>query len=123
MSVQVLSRQESITFRICSYRLNTDVTNNFKDNSLPNDSNQVHLQKVIPTEADPDTTLEFDCFNVANESTVAHNRKTGSFSYDLTYVRIKLIPLGSILMRYQNLITSMATMKVFLLTNRRAILH
>ena len=25
---------------------------------------QVHLQKVIPTEADPDTTLEYDCFNV-----------------------------------------------------------
>ena len=42
----------------CSYRQNTDVTNNFKDNSLPNDSNQVHLQKVIPTEADPDTTFK-----------------------------------------------------------------
>ena len=49
-----------------------------------NDSNQVHLQKVIPTEADPDTTSEFDCFNVTNESTVAHNRKAEIFSHDLT---------------------------------------
>ncbi len=36
-----------------SYRQNTDDTNNFKDNSLLNDPNQVHLQKVIPTKADP----------------------------------------------------------------------
>ena len=71
---------------LCSYRQNTDVTNNLKDYSLPNDSNQAHLQKVIPTEADPDTTLEYDCFNVTNESTVAYNSKTESFSHDLTHI-------------------------------------
>ena len=43
------------------------------------------MQKVIPTEVDPDTTLEHDCFNVTNESTVAHNSKTESFSHDLTH--------------------------------------
>ena len=30
--------------------------------------------------------LEHDCFNVTNESTVAHNSKTESFSHDLTHI-------------------------------------
>ena len=61
-----LCNMKNKLLELCSYRQNTTnfVTNNFKDNSLPNDSNQVHLQKVIPTEADSDTTLEYDCFNV-----------------------------------------------------------
>ncbi len=81
-----LCNMKNKLLEVRSYRQNTDVTNNFKDNSLPNDCNQVHLQKVIPTEADPDTTLEYDCFNVINESTVAHNSKTESFSHDLTHI-------------------------------------
>ncbi len=102
---------------LCSYRQNTDVTNNFKDNSLLNDPNQVHLQKVILTEVDPDTTLEHDCYNVTKESNVAVKLRAFLTTL-LTYVRIKLIPLGSILMRYQSLVASMATMRVYSLTTK-----
>ena len=81
-----LCNMKNKLLELCSYRQNTDVTNDFKDNSSFNDPNQVHLQKVIPIEVDPDTTLEHDCLNVTNESNVAHNSKTESFSHDLTHI-------------------------------------
>ena len=112
-----LCNMKNKLLELWSYRQNTDDTNNFKDNSLLNDPNQVHLQKVIPTKVDPDTTLEHDCFNVTKESTVEVKLRAFLTTL-LTFVRIKLIPLGSILMRYQGLVASMATMRVYSLTTK-----